>query len=437
MTDQFTPFITGTAHPLPFDQLSPRDFERLCLWLVEREGYERVEHLGAAGSEQGRDVTAWRDDRPWAFQCKRVQRFGPQDALREVEKVLALPRGQRPAELVFIVTCDVSAHTRQQVRERCAGEMECHFWTGTEFDEKVKRHPDIVQEFFQAAASLTIEGSLVHGDVQADSSIVVGRDLHLTVQGLDPAALDELTDRILAALRSDAPIAIGGGQDDGTTVLAVDGEPRVVTSREQGAALARRTAGSVHAYLAGLVIHRDFGPWDTRYVPLAGTAARPAAPEDWAGYVPVELRALCPRGEGPERRIERVPIPDIAAAVQEYPQFVLLGEPGAGKTTVLQKVALDAARAHLRDESAPVPLFVRLGAHRGTESPFDFLAGRWRARVGTDFERALRDGSAFLLLDALNEMGRAGYAGRVAGWRAFAQEWEGVRMLFTCRTLDY
>ena len=44
------PPITSTTHELPFDKLSPRDFERLCLWLVEREGYERAEHLGAAGS---------------------------------------------------------------------------------------------------------------------------------------------------------------------------------------------------------------------------------------------------------------------------------------------------------------------------------------------------------------------------------------------------
>ena len=52
------PTITRTTHTLPFDKLSPRDFERLCLWLVEREGYERAEHLGAAGSEQGRDIVA-------------------------------------------------------------------------------------------------------------------------------------------------------------------------------------------------------------------------------------------------------------------------------------------------------------------------------------------------------------------------------------------
>ena len=49
---QSQPPITRTTHTLPFDKLSPRDFERLCLWLVEREGYGRAEHLGTAGSEQ-------------------------------------------------------------------------------------------------------------------------------------------------------------------------------------------------------------------------------------------------------------------------------------------------------------------------------------------------------------------------------------------------
>lgn len=41
---------TRATHTLPFDKLSPRGFERLCLWLVQREGHEHAEHLGAAGS---------------------------------------------------------------------------------------------------------------------------------------------------------------------------------------------------------------------------------------------------------------------------------------------------------------------------------------------------------------------------------------------------
>ena len=152
------PPITRTTHALPFDELSPRDFERLCLWLVQREGYERAEHLGAAGGEQGRDVVAWREGARWAFQCKRVRRFGPRDALAEVDKVLALPEDQRPAGLIFLVTCDVSARTRRQARARCAEkEMECLFWTGSELDEKVKRHPNIVQEFFEAGRGGTTQ----------------------------------------------------------------------------------------------------------------------------------------------------------------------------------------------------------------------------------------------------------------------------------------
>jgi len=147
---QSKPTITGTTHTLPFDKLSPREFERLCLWLVEREGYERAEHLGAAGSERGRDIVAWREGELWAFQCKRVQRFGPKGALAEIEKVLALAEDERPAALVFFVTCDVSANTRRQARTRCAEEMECHFWAGTELDEKAKRHRDIMDEFFHA-----------------------------------------------------------------------------------------------------------------------------------------------------------------------------------------------------------------------------------------------------------------------------------------------
>jgi len=47
MTPSQQPPITATTHTLPFDRLSPRDFEWLCLWPVEREGYGRAEHLGA------------------------------------------------------------------------------------------------------------------------------------------------------------------------------------------------------------------------------------------------------------------------------------------------------------------------------------------------------------------------------------------------------
>ena len=145
--------ITGTTHTLPFGELSPRDFERLCLWLVGREGYSHPQHLGAAGSEQGRDVLAWKDDKCWAFQCKRYRTFTATDALKEIDKVAELPDDQRPYGLVFVVTCDVRAAARQQAHNHCQEKgLACEFWAGTELDEKVKQHPDIVAEFFQLPA---------------------------------------------------------------------------------------------------------------------------------------------------------------------------------------------------------------------------------------------------------------------------------------------
>jgi len=111
------PPATGGSHTLSFDKLAPGDFERLCLWLVEREGYSRVEHLGEAGSEGGRDVVAWKDGRCFVFQCKRVQAFNTSQARKEIEKLRRLPLADQPHELVFAVARTVSADTRDAIRK--------------------------------------------------------------------------------------------------------------------------------------------------------------------------------------------------------------------------------------------------------------------------------------------------------------------------------
>lgn len=51
------PSVTKGTHILPYGELSPLEFERLCLWLVERKGYLRPEHLGAAENQfESREV---------------------------------------------------------------------------------------------------------------------------------------------------------------------------------------------------------------------------------------------------------------------------------------------------------------------------------------------------------------------------------------------
>lgn len=142
------PEITGTAHVLPFDKLSADDFERMCVWLVQREGFEDVEHLGAAGSEQGRDITARRDGKYWAFQCKRVQHFSYATAVNEINK---LPQDGMLDVYVFMVSSNVADKSRQKIRADYPG-LEIHLWARTKLDEMVKRYPEIVAEFFQLPA---------------------------------------------------------------------------------------------------------------------------------------------------------------------------------------------------------------------------------------------------------------------------------------------
>ena len=141
------PRRTSSKHVLHFADLSPRDFERLCLWLLRKEDYADVDHVGAAGSDEGCDLSATKDGDHWVCQCKRARRFGPKAAEKEIAKILSWPERDRPKHVLFIVTCDVSQKTRMRAREK-AGAIRCHFWPLTNLDERVKAHKEILAEFF-------------------------------------------------------------------------------------------------------------------------------------------------------------------------------------------------------------------------------------------------------------------------------------------------
>lgn len=158
------PPVTGNFHALPFEALSPQKFEELCLWLVRREGYENAEYLGEAGGEQGRDVVAWRGGRRVVFQCKRVQSFTLATAKLEIDKLRGLPAEDGPAEIVFVVSRAVSADLRKDIRAYWGDESSCQFWGGKELDERVKKHREVVEEFFQVGqTSLTVPRLLSRG----------------------------------------------------------------------------------------------------------------------------------------------------------------------------------------------------------------------------------------------------------------------------------
>ena len=136
----------------------------MCLWLVKHEGFLRPQHLGEAGTEQGRDIVAYKPtlagEQLWYFQCKRYSKVNATILIAEVEKynsLVARDPDKKPTGIVFITNAVVSAYVREKVEKYCLQqEYECEFWARTELDMLVNKYPVIVEQFFYATNSLHI-----------------------------------------------------------------------------------------------------------------------------------------------------------------------------------------------------------------------------------------------------------------------------------------
>jgi len=109
---------------------------------------------------------------------------------------------------------------------------------------------------------------------------------------------------------------------------------------------------------------------------------------------------------------------------------VLVGEPGAGKTWMMYRLALTYAAACKADPAAPIPVLVPLNQYNGTPDFPAFVRGRAGA-LGTHLEALLRQGRVVLLCDALNEMPKT-HLEAVRGYL------KGIRrFVVSCRVRDY
>ena len=162
------PKLTASAHLLPFNELDPASFERLCFWLVVKAGYERAEHYGLAGSDQGRDVMAYRRvmgvSQRWHFQAKRMARPTVAALRTEIDKISALAAADpelASVGVVFVLSGTASAALRDSVRTYAAhAHLECEFWARSELDQLVKGHPELLREFFALPPGWDAEAAL-------------------------------------------------------------------------------------------------------------------------------------------------------------------------------------------------------------------------------------------------------------------------------------
>jgi formylglycine-generating enzyme required for sulfatase activity len=280
------------------------------------------------------------------------------------------------------------------------------------------------------------EGSVAASSI-THSTVVTG-DLHLH-SGLTFEQLMQIIAALERAYATGQAVARGNLADDLLEVTAPN-VPLTRITKEIADDLRRIAAQQADetSYLVALCANPRYGRWAKQFVPLAGMLTTFEPPPD----IPPEFWLLEIQREGGARQVQRTKLENVADALARHDTLVLLGAPGAGKTTTLQKLALDEASRRLAGLPARLPLLLPLsdfGADYRT--PLEFVQAHWRrARGAADLNAALERHDLLLLMDALNEMpfrDDREYRAKINAWREFITTYAGNQILFTCRSRDY
>ena len=187
-------------------------------------------------------------------------------------------------------------------------------------------------------------------------------------------------------------------------------------------------------------------PWEQYLQSLADTD------KEWRNfYVPLDVaRTTISKVsdiQGREYEDPHEQTVEITSVLEQSPRVVLLGEPGAGKTTILEHLAINYAEDKLQNKTEYIPILVKLNLY---DKNRDGLLGLIKETLketlrtyhlpldNTHIHDMLNSDARFLfMLDGLNEMPREQMNDSVRELRVFLMNHSEHKYLISCREQDY
>ena len=140
-----------------------------------------------------------------------------------------------------------------------------------------------------------------------------------------------------------------------------------------------------------------------------------------------------PSENKPKTKIDRL---EVLAGIRKYVQqgnVLLLGKPGSGKSTVLQRFRWELALEALKDADRPIPILVQLRSDRSILEAIRTEFRLAKLRVSPEeVDDLLLDGKLLLLMDGVNEMPSSQ---RRQDLQLFRDDNRDTPMIFTTRDL--
>ncbi|MFH7243933.1 MAG: NACHT domain-containing protein [Spirulina sp.] len=124
-------------------------------------------------------------------------------------------------------------------------------------------------------------------------------------------------------------------------------------------------------------------------------------------------------------------------AVEEHRQLMILGKPGAGKTTFMKRLAILCNEGEFQPQR--VPVFVTLKEYaeaEGRPKLQTFIQNQWKAcgvKESDTLEAIFKAGHALVLLDGLDEVQENDHARVLQDIKTFTQQFRDCQCVMTCR----